>query len=158
MVEKINELISTFDAENIELAFQFAEGLKIEIDLSKYRETYEFLLKYGQIEKGLEGKDMLVKLGEVELLYLRNTEVSDVSALSNLTNLEWLYFSNTEVSDVSALSKLTKLDELSLYNTKVSDVSALSNLTNLKSLSLYNTKVSDVQVQLLRDKGVTVFK
>jgi len=83
-------------------------------------------------------------LTNLEELYLSYTNVSDISALSGLTNLEVLGLSNTQVSDISALSGLTNLKELDLSYTNVSDISALSGLTNLKELDLYNTQVSDI--------------
>jgi len=83
-------------------------------------------------------------LTNLEVLGLSNTQVSDISVLSGLTNLEVLYLYNTQVSDISALSGLTNLEELYLSYTNVSDISALSGLTNLEVLGLSNTQVSDI--------------
>ena len=80
----------------------------------------------------------------MEYLNLGWTDVSDVSALANLTNLKWLYLWYTDVSDVSVLAGLTNLETLYLSDTAVSDVSALANLTNLWRLSLSSPAVSDI--------------
>ena len=68
---------------------------------------------------------------------LRGNLISDVSALSNLTNLAELHLDNNPpLSDISPLSKLTNLTQLGLSFNSVSDISALSNLTNLTELYL----------------------
>ena len=72
------------------------------------------------------------------------TPISDVSPLSALTQLTELYLSGTAVSDVSPLSALTQLDVLYLDDTAVSDVSPLAALTQLTGLNLRGTAVSDI--------------
>jgi Leucine-rich repeat (LRR) protein len=72
--------------------------------------------------------------------------VSDLSALSPLTQLTGLSLNNTAVSDLSALSPLTQLTGLDLSNTAVSDLSALSPLTQLTGLYLSNTAVSSDEI------------
>ncbi|MEA5463799.1 leucine-rich repeat domain-containing protein [Leptothoe sp. PORK10 BA2] len=83
-------------------------------------------------------------LSHTNKLYLSQTQVSDVSALSALSQLNYLSLSQTQVSDVSALSALSQLNELDLSQTQVSDVSALSALSQLNELDLSQTQVSDV--------------
>jgi hypothetical protein len=83
-------------------------------------------------------------LTNLQTLNLRGTQVSDVGALSGLTNLQTLDLWDTQVSDVGALSGLTNLQTLDLRGTPVSDVGALSGLTNLQTLNLWGTPVSDV--------------
>jgi hypothetical protein len=69
-------------------------------------------------------------------LNLAGTKVSDIGALSGLTNLQTLYLDGTQVSDVGALSGLTNLQWLDLTDTQVSDVGALAELPNLDHLFL----------------------
>lgn len=76
-------------------------------------------------------------------LDLRETGVSDVSSLSDLTSLNFLNLGGTGVSDVSSLSGLSSLRRLYLRETGVGDVSSLSRLSLLWRLSLYGTGVSD---------------
>ena len=76
--------------------------------------------------------------------------VSDVSALSALTNLKMLDLALTNVSDVSDLKSLINLEKLSLTRTQVSDVSALKALTKLENLKIIRTKVSAEQVEALK--------
>ena len=73
-----------------------------------------------------------------------SNSVSDISALSGLTNLISLYLNDNNVSDISALSGLTNLGNLVLEGNNVSDISALSGLTKLSWLDLKNNNVSDI--------------
>ena len=74
-----------------------------------------------------------------------SNRISDISALSGLTNLERLVVGSPNISDISALSGLTSLKELRLLHTNISDISALSGLTSLKELNLgSNTNLSDI--------------
>jgi internalin A len=54
-------------------------------------------------------------------LYLEENQISDLSALSGLTNLTYLDLSNNQLSDISALSGLTKLESLYLSGNPVID-------------------------------------
>ncbi len=100
-------------------------------------------------ELNLSGIDMsdvsaLTVLTNLTQLNIHGTKVSDISALAKLANLTRLNLKETQVSDVSALAKLTNLTSLNLSHTQVSDVSALAKLTNLTYLNLRRTQVSDV--------------
>ncbi len=83
-------------------------------------------------------------LTDLTHLDLRGTGVLDVSALSKLTNLTLLGLSQTGVTDVSTLSGLAGLTFLDLSDTGVTDVSALSGLTGLTVLGLSGTGVTDI--------------
>ena len=78
--------------------------------------------------------------------WVNNNEISDISALSSLTNLTVLDLSGTGVSDISMLSSLTNLTDLYLASNGVLDISVLSSLTNLTVLDLSSTSVSDISV------------
>ena len=86
----------------------------------------------------------LANLTELETLNLPSDDVSDISALANLTKLKRLNLRFTDVSDVSPLQNLTNLEDLRLGHTDVSDISALANLTKLEVLGLSYTDVSDI--------------
>ena len=83
-------------------------------------------------------------LTNLRSLNLFLTNISDLSALSGLTNLTELDLSGTNISDLSALSGLTNLTWLDLSVTNISDLSALSGLTNLTELDLFLTNISDL--------------
>ena len=85
-------------------------------------------------------------LTQLQTLALDNNSVSDVSALLSLTQLTYLHLDNNSISDVSALSGLTQLTTLYLDNNAISDISALSSLTQLGTLYLWGNAISDISV------------
>jgi Leucine-rich repeat (LRR) protein len=88
--------------------------------------------------------------GRVGGVQFTDTQVSDLSPLSELKNLRYLLLSNTQVSDLSPLAELKNLYYLQLGGTQVSDLSPLVELKNLTHLDLRNTLVSEEQVEELR--------
>ena len=79
----------------------------------------------------------------VNYFYLGNTDASDFSSLSLLSQLRVLGLrSIEEVDDWSFLSSLSQLDYLSLSNTNFTDLS-LINSANLRTLDLSNSLVTD---------------
>ena len=91
-------------------------------------------------EKGLSNiSDIsaLANLTNLQTLNLSgNKIISDISALRNLTNLQTLYLSNNNISDISALGGLTNLTELDWSYNKNISIGALANLPNLQTLDL----------------------
>ena len=76
--------------------------------------------------------------------WINSNEISNLSALSGMTNLTGLWLDNNVISDVSALSGMTRLETLDLRTNIISDISALSGMTNLTGLWLDNNVISDV--------------
>ena len=70
--------------------------------------------------------------------------MSDISALSGLTNLDRLSFWGNSVSDLSPLSGLINLTNLDLRDNSISDISALSGLTKMRQLYIDRNSVSDI--------------
>ncbi|WP_149042796.1 leucine-rich repeat domain-containing protein, partial [Listeria monocytogenes] len=81
---------------------------------------------------------------ELNNVRLDNNQLSDISALSGMTNLTSLSMDNNQLSDISALSGMTNLTSLSMDNNQLSDISALSGMTNLTSLRMDNNQLSDI--------------
>ena len=82
-------------------------------------------------------------LEKVTKLFLYSDQLSnqltDVSALANLTQLTDLAFYGNQLTEVpKGLEKLDQLTSLSLNNNKLTSVKALENLTQLKELWLDN--------------------
>ena len=71
-----------------------------------------------------------------------NPAISDVSPLSALTQLTELTLNGTAISDVSPLAGLTQLTRLDLDGTAVSDISPLANLAQLELLNLKNCSLN----------------
>ncbi|MFH1500964.1 MAG: leucine-rich repeat domain-containing protein [archaeon] len=71
--------------------------------------------------------------------------LSDISALSSLTNLQQLTITYNDVSDLSPLSNLKSLTFLNLQGNDITDVSPLSGLTELTNLNLVsNSDLADI--------------
>ena len=71
------------------------------------------------------------------VLYLSDTNISDLSPLAGLTGLQSLYLSRTEVSDLSPLAGLKGLHVLGLSCTKVSGASVAELRRSLPNLTAY---------------------
>ncbi|MCL2360665.1 MAG: leucine-rich repeat domain-containing protein [Defluviitaleaceae bacterium] len=84
-----------------------------------------------------------IPLGTTRLV-LRNTNIADISSISNLTSITYLSLDNNPIQDISALANLTSLTSLHISNSLVQDISPLSNLTSLTSLSLSSIPVRDI--------------
>jgi hypothetical protein len=75
---------------------------------------------------------------------MSGNEISDVSALGNLTKLTELRASNNKITDIEALSGLVDLESLHIDSNNISDVSALSNLTKLAVLTAKHNPIKDL--------------
>ena len=80
------------------------------------------------------------------LLYLNDNNITDISAVSGLTNLIRLSLSRTSISDISPLVGLTNLRLLYLSHNNITDISAVSGLTNLADLYLDGNDITDISV------------
>ena len=77
-------------------------------------------------------------------LGLGYNNISDISAVSGLTNLTGLALEGNNISDISAVSGLTNLTSLYLWSNSIRDISAVSGLTNLTSLELWRNSIRDI--------------
>ena len=75
---------------------------------------------------------------------VNSNSVSDISAVSGLTNLRTLQLDNNGIIDISAVSGLTNLVGLGLGYNGIIDISAVSGLTNLWTLVLANNGIIDI--------------
>ncbi len=76
-----------------------------------------------------------------------NTELVDISPLSELGTLTFLSFGGCHVSDLSPLQNLTNLEVLSMSGQRLgalSDISVVRYLTKLTSLSLEYNHITDL--------------
>lgn len=91
----------------------------------------------------LTNKSALTELSNLEELWISESNTTDISFLSGLPNLKILNLANNNISDISVLRNLPNLNVLYLADNKVSNISALSDLKNLRFLDLQNNPVSD---------------
>lgn len=109
-------------------------------EMAAYFQTFSAIER--QI-RDLTGLEFAISLKDH--LWLRENEISDLSALSRLTNLQSLVLFDNAVTDTSPLADLTSLARLSLSRNRIADVSPLGNLTRLTSLSLSDNAISNVE-------------
>ena len=102
---------------------------------------------------------------KLEYLHLESTLISDVSALSNLTELTYLNLNHNhnQITDISALSSLTNLKELYLENNSISDISPLVENTGLESGDVIDLRGNNLSylslyeyIPALQSRGVEV--
>ena len=95
-------------------------------------------------ETDLTSLEPLAGLTALQSLDCRGTPVSDLAPLASLTALQSLNCSETPVSDLAPLASLTALQSLNCSWTRVSDLAPLASLTALQSLVCSSTQVSDL--------------
>ncbi len=86
----------------------------------------------------------IANLTNLEVLYLYNNQISDITPLANLNNLTKLILWDNQISDITPLTNLTNLTELRLERNQISDITPLVNLTNLTELRLERNQISDI--------------
>lgn len=94
---------------------------------------------------GITDRDILLSdVWELTILNMGNSQISDISALAELTNLVTLRLERNQIGDISGLGSLTNLTELRLERNQISDVSGLGSLTGLTILTLGSNQISEV--------------
>ena len=83
----------------------------------------------------------VIPITELDLTSNGSNQISDIRALSSLTNVEKLTLNNNRISDISVLSSLKNLKFLALAFNQIKDISALSSLTYLDRLDLSYNKI-----------------
>ena len=89
----------------------------------------------------------LVKLSELQELYLYNSQILDFSSLielKELKELKSLYLDNNRIKNFDPLGELKQLEELNLNSNRIADIRPLGKLKRLKRLSLSHNKITDV--------------
>ncbi|MFM2317872.1 MAG: hypothetical protein RLZZ215_493, partial [Pseudomonadota bacterium] len=83
---------------------------------------------------------------QLTTLDLRANQISELSALSGLSQLTTLDLRANQISELSALSGLSQLTKLSLGSNQISELSALSGLSQLTTLYLSYNQISELSV------------
>lgn len=103
-------------------------------------------------DNGLQSEDIdqLAEFPYLGYLSLANNQISDISALQNLTNLHELRLQNNQITDVRLLQRLIRLQALYLGNNNISyGVDFLNNLRELRVLYLNDNNIGSISA--LRD-------
>ncbi len=78
-------------------------------------------------------------------LDLSSNNISDLSPLETLTNISSLFLShNSQIKDISALSNMSQLTVLDSNYTSIEDISPIDIAENMSYLGLIDNKISDL--------------
>ncbi|NQZ09852.1 MAG: leucine-rich repeat domain-containing protein, partial [Algicola sp.] len=101
----------------------------------------------------LDDVTSLANLADLSFLSISNNQFGDAvfGELSSLTNLTKLYLRGSQVVDISTLADLQSLTHLYLRDNQIVDIAALSDLPSLAVLQLSNNLISDVSGLLIID-------
>ena len=81
----------------------------------------------------------------LEQLYLKDSDLSDIGALSSLKHLKDLTIENgDEITDFGVLHSLTELKRLAIFSEGLKDISFLQNMANLKDLAIEDSAVLEL--------------
>lgn len=142
--------VVTFSDINFELAIR--ESLnKLNGDITK-SDMLTIIYLEGW-SKGIISIDGIEYCENLEVINLRNNQISDISSLTDLQNINYIDIAKNQIADINALTNLTNLLELTISDNQISDISALTGLINLKYLNLSVNKISDIQ-PLIQNQGI----
>ena len=102
---------------------------------------------------------------KVKVLFLKDSQISDLTPFSDLNNLEELHLNQNLISDLNPIRNLKNLQRLSLKNNRVVDISPIKGLTKLYAFHVSNdnltsegSRVRDLsalkELNLLRNLGL----
>jgi hypothetical protein len=100
--------------------------------------------------------EVLSQLFQLEILNLRETNITDLTVIAPLRRLTYLNLhSNINIETIEPLGLLTSLEVLILENVEIkNELNALSSLENLYRLNVRNTQISDLRVlETLMENG-----
>lgn len=80
----------------------------------------------------------------LKTLALPNTDVSDISAWSQMSELEYLDLSNTKITDFSVIANFTQLKTLKLARNALTNLDVLENLANVEVLDLSGNLLTNI--------------
>ena len=98
-------------------------------------------------ENNIEDISCLSGLTQLTMLDIRSNYIGDISALKNMSQMKELYMSsNSDLYDLSPLSDMPSLWYLSFKDTAVTDISPLRRNNALTTLVMSFTGVTDISV------------
>lgn len=89
-------------------------------------------------------------------LDLSNNNIFDVTNVGYLHLLEEIDLSFNQVSTIDALAGLNFLRSVDLSFNQIEDISPLFDLINLEYLNVIGNKIADNQIEIFREKGITI--
>jgi hypothetical protein len=128
--------------EPFDLDLNARNSLLPDVSLLRQASNLEKIQIWSASPRQLDGIGSITQLKH--LIINGADQVSDVSSLSALSDLEELTLRARSVTDITPIGGLTKLERLNLMSTNVTDINALRSLPSLNSVDLFQTRVSDL--------------
>ena len=97
-----------------------------------------------QDDKGITSLAGLEQAKNLEVLWIQNNKVQDLSPLEGLTRLNSLVLSNNNIKSIENLGDLIELQHLDISVNEITDIGALKNLNKLERLIISNNNISDL--------------
>ena len=115
-------------------------------DLKQFPNLTSLTLNWALFD-GDEDYDLspLAGLTKLECLYVCCANISDISALAEMTNMKDLWiWGNRNITDISALASMTQIESLWINGNQITDISTLANMENLVYLYMQDNQVADL--------------
>jgi hypothetical protein len=112
------------------------------LNINKFINLDELYLDNSNI-KDISALSPLIKL---TVLSLNGNSISDISPLENLFNITYLYLDDNLIEDLSVIKNMKQIDELYFNNNKVSDISCLEDNVDIRVLSINNNLIKDISI------------
>jgi flagellar hook assembly protein FlgD len=101
--------------------------------------------RFGDNTYPCTGTDVISNFTKLDILWITDCDVQDVSFVATLSVLEYLRLSHCNVYNISAISNCTHLVRLYLDNNNITDIAPLEGLTNLNLLDLKYNKITNIE-------------
>lgn len=164
------------ECSNLESVFIHATSIT---DLSDFKSNKELKLLHIDQCDMIEKLDDIKSLNQLRTLYLSGKNISDITAISELSDLISVTLYDTSITDLSPLLKcgkitfldlcgnisldnindlylLDQLEEVNLAYTSVNDFRPLLKIDSLKKVTLSNNNVDLSTLESLEEKGIEV--
>lgn len=135
----VPELISSLSFSSVELE-SCVENSLYDPRIRYVNQVESIDCSYGQLTS-LDGLEAFFNL---RYLQAYNNNISDISAITELTSLINLNLGDNAISDLTSISGLPFLRDLELNSNRIVDLSGLSDLPSLSFLGLSNNNIQDL--------------
>ncbi|QCY59805.1 leucine-rich repeat domain-containing protein [Bacillus thuringiensis] len=95
--------------------------------------------------KGINEIAGLEYMTNLEKLTLRESNVTDISAISKLRSLKYVDLTSNSIESIHSIGQLENINMLFLRDNKISDLTPLSKMKKIKTLDLIGNNIKDIQ-------------
>ena len=131
--KKLNVLNLMFVSVNDLSAVSSLHNLKELCLISSYIPNLDFLRQLSSLEK--------INISACNF----QSELINISSLSNLNNLKFISLILLRIKDISALASLENVEELNLSGNLIDNIQSLKNFSTLKKLNLMKNQINDIR-------------